>query len=247
MYKSSLKTFLAQNPFSRPLTQGFFYREKMLAIHRTAPDQPFKEILEVGGGQSGLTALLYPQAKITNIDLNAEYSQASCNQTERVRFVAGDATALPFDNSSFDAVTMFDVIEHIPDDGKAITEALRVLKKDGFLLLSTPNENWQFPYYSFMQSICPTDKEIMADWGHVRRGYTLEELKKLIDLPCLDYATFTNSLTVISHDVAFSNLSPIVREMLCLALSPLTLIGYALHKPHSEGIETVSVWQKGAK
>ena len=244
MYKSSLKKFLAQNPFPRPLTQGFFYREKMLAIHRITPDHPFSEILEVGGGQSGLTAMLYPQAKITNIDLNAEYARSPCNQQERVNFVTGDATALPFGDRSFDAVTMFDVIEHIPEDLKAITEALRVLKKDGFLLVSTPNENWQFPYYSFMQSICPTDKEIMADWGHVRRGYTLEELKQLIELPCLDYATFTNSLTVIGHDVAFSNLSPTVREILCIALSPLTFIGYALHKPHSEGIETASVWQK---
>lgn len=244
MYKSKVEKFLAQNPFPRPLTQGFFYREKMLAIHRTAPDHPFSEILEVGGGQSGLTALLYPQAKITNLDLDSQYSQAPCNQQERVRFVAGDATALPFSDRSFDAVTMFDVLEHIPDDLKAITEALRVLKTGGFLLISTPNENWQFPYYSFMQSICPSDREIMAHWGHVRRGYTLEELKKLIDLPCAEYATFTNSLTAIGYDLGFSNLSFLQRELLCIALSPLTWLGYILHKPHSEGIETASVWQK---
>lgn len=244
MYKKSLKKFLAQNPFPHPLTQGFFYREKMLAIHRIAPDYPFTEILEVGGGQSGLTALLYPQAKITNIDLNSQYSQAPCNQQKRVRFVQGDATALPFGDRCFDAVTMFDVLEHIPDDQKAITEGLRVLRAGGFLLISTPNENWKFPYYSFMQSICPTDKEIMAEWGHVRRGYTLEELKKLIDLPCLDYATFTNFLTVIGQDIAFSNLSLLQRELFCLALSPITWLGSALHKPQAEGIETASVWQK---
>ena len=244
MYKASSKKILADNPFPHPLTQGFFYREKMLAIYRTAPDRPFREILEVGGGQSGLTALLYPQAKITNIDLDPQYSQAPCNQQERVRFVAGDVTALPFSDRSFDAVTMFDVLEHIIDDLKAITEALRVLKTGGFLLISTPNENWQFPYYSFMQSICPTDREIMNEWGHVRRGYTLEELKKLIDLPCLDFATFTNSLTVIGHDIAFSNLSSLKRELLCIAFSPLTWMGYALHKPHTKGIETASVWQK---
>lgn len=244
MSKTSLRKFLAQNPFPRPLTQGFFYREKMLAIHRTAPDRPFGEILEVGGGQSGLTAMLYSQAKITNIDLDSQYSQAPCNQQEKVRFVAGDATALPFSDRSFDAVTMFDVLEHIPDDRKAITEALRVLKTGGFLLISTPNENWQFPHYRFMRSICPTDREIMAQWGHVRRGYKLEELKKLIDLPCLDCANFINSLTVIGHDIAFSNLSLPQRELLCIAINPLTWLGYALHKPQAEGTETASVWQK---
>ena len=247
MYKSSLRKFLAQNPFTHPLTQGFFYREKMRAIHRIAPNRPFAEILEVGGGQSGLTALLYPQAKVTNLDLNPEYSQALCNQQERVRFLQGDATALPFDDRSFDAVTMFDVLEHIPQHEKAVSEALRVLRPGGFLLTSTPNENWRFPYYSLMKPICPTDQEIMAEWGHVRRGYTLDELKKLINLPCLGYATFTNPLTVIGHDFAFSHLAPLQREFFCAAISPLTWLGYVLHKPEAMGIETALAWQKQPK
>jgi 16S rRNA A1518/A1519 N6-dimethyltransferase RsmA/KsgA/DIM1 with predicted DNA glycosylase/AP lyase activity len=42
----------------------------MRAIHYIAPDQPFQNILEVGGGQGGLTTLLYPRSQVTNIDLN---------------------------------------------------------------------------------------------------------------------------------------------------------------------------------
>lgn len=49
-YKTPLNNFLACNPFANPLTQGFFYREKMRTIHYTAPDRPLKAILEVGGG-----------------------------------------------------------------------------------------------------------------------------------------------------------------------------------------------------
>ncbi|WP_242031859.1 hypothetical protein [Microcoleus sp. FACHB-672] len=60
--KAQLGKFLSGNPFGRPLTQGFFYWEKMRAIHRIAPEQPMRDILEVGGGGSGLTACLYPQA-----------------------------------------------------------------------------------------------------------------------------------------------------------------------------------------
>lgn len=242
--KVTLNHFLSKNPFSRPLTQGFFYREKMRAIHRIAPEVNFREILEVGGGQSGLTALLYPQSKITNLDLNSEYSQALCNQQERVRFVCGDATALPFNNNSFDAVTMFDVLEHIAQHEKAVSEVRRILRPDGFLLVSTPNENWRFPYYGFMKPICPSDTDVMAEWGHVRRGYTLEELKDLINLPCLGHATFINSLTVVGHDFAFSKLSPLQREFFCTALSPLTWLGYYLHKPEAMGTETASAWQK---
>ncbi|MEG5042702.1 MULTISPECIES: class I SAM-dependent methyltransferase [unclassified Microcoleus] len=95
--------------------------------------------LEVGGGQGGLTALLYPQAQITNIHLDPKYADVPCHQQEKVRFICGDATNLPFENESFDAVTMFEVLKHIPDHQKAVSEALRVLKPKGFLLVSSPN------------------------------------------------------------------------------------------------------------
>ncbi|NJM70776.1 MAG: class I SAM-dependent methyltransferase [Scytonema sp. RU_4_4] len=244
MHKTPLTHFLSQNPFPYPLTQGFFYREKMRAIHRMTPNKSFQHILEVGGGQSGLSALLFPEAKVTNLDFNPEYAQAPCNQQERVRFVCADATALPFENQSFDAVTMFDLLEHVPDDKKAISEALRVLRPGGFLLISTPNENWRFPYYEFMKPLCPAEAEVMAEWGHVRRGYTLAELQALINLPYQGYATFINPLTVLGHDIAFSHLSHRRRQLLCTMLSPLTWLSYYLHKPQAMGTETASAWQK---
>lgn len=244
MYKKPLNDFLACNPFSRPFTQGFFYREKMRAIHAIAPDRPLQNILEIGGGQGGLTALLYPQAQITNLDLDPQFAQAACNQQSNVQFVRGDATRLPFADACFDAVTLFDVLEHIPDDRKAASEALRVLKPGGFLLISTPNENWRFPYYPIMQPICPTDADVMAAWGHVRRGYTLAELTTLIGLPCQKSATFINPLTVLCHDIAFSKLPALLRELLCLLLSPMTWPSYWLHQPQAQGTETAAAWEK---
>ena len=49
-----------------------------------------------------------------------------------------DAARLPFSDSSFDAVFLFDVLEHIEDDGRALTEFRRVLKPDGGILLTVP-------------------------------------------------------------------------------------------------------------
>jgi ubiquinone/menaquinone biosynthesis C-methylase UbiE len=243
--KQPLGQFLAQNPFSHPLTLGFFYREKMRAIYTIAPDCHFQTILEVGGGQGGLTALLYPQAKITNLDLDPQYVQAACNRQSNVQFICGDATQLPFADASFDAVTMFDVLEHIPDDRLAIAEALRVLKPDGFLLISTPDSaTWRFPYYDFMKPICPDEADIMAEWGHVRRGYTLNALKTLVPVPCLHYATFINPVTVLCHDLAFSKLPRSLRYAICGLLTPLTWIGYWSHRPIGKGSETASIWQK---
>lgn len=244
MYKQPLKDFLARNPFPHPFTEGFFYREKMRAIHRIAPDLPFKDILEVGGGQGGLTALLYPQAHITNLDRDPGYATAPCNQQKQVRFVCGDATDLPFADESFDAVTMFDVLEHIPDHKSAIAEAFRVLRPNGFLLVSTPNENWRFPYYAILKPVCPPETDIMAEWGHVRRGYTLTDLEQLIPLPCQGVATFINPITVVGHDIAFSKLPHRIRRSLCTLLSPAIWLSYALHRPESKGTETASAWLK---
>lgn len=243
-YKTPLGKFLAQNPFPKPLTQGFFYREKMRAIHRVTPAYPYENILEVGGGQSGLSAMLFPKAQITNIDLDPTYADSPLNQQSRVKFICGDATRLPFEDASFDAVTMFDLLEHVPDDQSAIDEAFRVLKPGGFLLLSTPNENWKFPYYGFMRRLCPEDKAVMAEWGHVRRGYSQQELEHLTKQPCQKSATFINPVTVLIHDVAFSYLSPLNKEAASWFLSPITWLSYSLHGDNTKGTETAYCWQK---
>lgn len=244
-HKMPLGKFLAHNPFPYPLTLGFFYREKMRAIHAIAPESFLASILETGGGQGGLTTLLYPNAQITNLDLDPTFADAPCNQKPNVEFVCGDATNLPFADGSFDAVTMFDVLEHIPDDQAAIAEAFRVLKPGGFLLVSTPDlARWRFPYYRLLKPICPPEADVMAEWGHVRRGYTLDNLKALMPVPCQDHATFINSVTVLGHDIAFSRLPNSLRRLLLWLISPITWVGYWLHQPTQPGTEIASRWQK---
>jgi SAM-dependent methyltransferase len=56
-------------------------------------------------------------------------------------FVASSIFALPFDNASFDAACLFDVIEHLPrgTESQALHELRRVLRKGGHLYFSTPH------------------------------------------------------------------------------------------------------------
>ena len=46
---------------------------------------------------------------------------------------------IPYDDSSFDAIVGFDVIEHIHDCSHLMKEVKRVLKDDGILILETPD------------------------------------------------------------------------------------------------------------
>ena len=53
--------------------------------------------------------------------------------------VLGDALALPFADKTYDTALCIEVIEHIDDDEKALSEIARVLKPDGRGVFTTPN------------------------------------------------------------------------------------------------------------
>src|SRR5690606_16552983 len=47
--------------------------------------------------------------------------------------------SLPFEKNEFDCVILGEVIEHVPNTDFVLQEIRRVLKKNGTLLISTPN------------------------------------------------------------------------------------------------------------
>jgi 2-polyprenyl-6-hydroxyphenyl methylase/3-demethylubiquinone-9 3-methyltransferase len=59
----------------------------------------------------------------------------------RVRYVEGDALALPFEDRSFDAVCAMDLLEHLETPERAIAEASRVLAPGGLFFFHTFNRN----------------------------------------------------------------------------------------------------------
>lgn len=57
-----------------------------------------------------------------------------------VRLVEGDGASLPFEDASFDAVMLCDVIEHLHASPRTLlTDALRLVKDGGWLVVSVPN------------------------------------------------------------------------------------------------------------
>jgi SAM-dependent methyltransferase len=55
-----------------------------------------------------------------------------------LRTTLADARQLPFDDAAFDVVIAAEVLEHIPDDGAAMTELCRVLRPGGALAVTVP-------------------------------------------------------------------------------------------------------------
>lgn len=92
-----------------------------------------KKILDVGCGSGELTAEIgekYKNSKVVGCDLYPRMPNT----------VKCSAEKLIFKNNSFDAVFMFDVLEHLDGPQKALGEVKRVLKRGGAFHLVVPFE-----------------------------------------------------------------------------------------------------------
>src|ERR1700758_5711650 len=58
--------------------------------------------------------------------------------TASAKVVVGDARSLPYADGTFDCVIASEILEHIPEDDRAIAELVRVLKPGGALAIAVP-------------------------------------------------------------------------------------------------------------
>ena len=79
---------------------------------------------------------------VIGIDLCVEaiHYARSNHSSNRVTFVVSDATKIPMTDSSVDVVTSFETIEHVRGTSDLLTEFARVLKPQGVLIVSSPND-----------------------------------------------------------------------------------------------------------
>lgn len=100
-------------------------------------------ILEVGCGEGYGTCILsqVEGAVVVGIDIDEEtIVQASKRyDSDKCTFKLYDASIIPFEANSFDAVVSFQVIEHLHNPKNYISEIYRVLKDSGVFFLTTPN------------------------------------------------------------------------------------------------------------
>lgn len=89
--------------------------------------------LDSGCGTGALAFALAPHvAEIVGLDVNAEYLEAAReNAPGNVRFLEGDATALPFAYGEFDIAAGYRVLHHVRRPELAVSELARVTRLGG--------------------------------------------------------------------------------------------------------------------
>jgi SAM-dependent methyltransferase len=115
------------------------------------PVGPGDRVLDMGcGGGRHAFALYRRGADVVALDMDpAELKDvagmfAAMRQEDEVpagasaSAVRGNAYALPFDDDSFDRIIAAEVLEHLPDDERAMAELARVLKPGGQVAVTVP-------------------------------------------------------------------------------------------------------------
>ncbi len=89
----------------------------------------------------------HPDAVLIGVDMIAAGLRKAHDAVPDARLLQADVCSLPIDDSSLDAVVSANLLEHVPDDRKALAEIARVLKPGRPAALVVPAGPRTFDYY----------------------------------------------------------------------------------------------------
>jgi ubiquinone/menaquinone biosynthesis C-methylase UbiE len=152
-------------------------------------------ILDLGCNQGIYSEELSSLAKyVVGIepDYHAIFIAANNKTLSNQSYINARAEDIPIKNNSFDVVFLNEVIEHIPNQEKALNEIYRILKSKGILYISAPNRLYPFETHKYKLGQMNIPKYIpFIPWLPLfisrkifvfsARNYFPWELKKLVE------------------------------------------------------------------
>ncbi|MDO5048647.1 MAG: demethylmenaquinone methyltransferase [Actinomycetaceae bacterium] len=105
-------------------------------VRRALNPRPGERILDLAAGTGGSTAALAESgAEVVGCDLSEGMIAVGRQRHPELTFVQGDATDLPFEDASFDAVTISFGLRNVENTEKALREMARVVRPGGRLVI----------------------------------------------------------------------------------------------------------------
>lgn len=100
-------------------------------------------VLEVGCGAGGLLRRLERYGRPVGLELSLEMSQLA-RERSGCPLVCASAYAIPLPDTSQDLVCLFDALEHVPDEARALKEIHRVMRPGAHAFFSVPAYQFLF-------------------------------------------------------------------------------------------------------
>ncbi len=121
--------------------------------------RPGSRVLDIGCAQGRSTfKLLDPHIDVVGLDISKSLVRQALERAApraRVTFLVADATALPFDDESFDYVLTYGVLHHLPDPASVCRDISRVLKRGGTFFTSENNRTVFRSVFELLQRFRP--------------------------------------------------------------------------------------------
>ncbi len=117
---------------------GTLLREYLEIVRREVRDRTPVRFLDVGCGPGGLVELAIAEGwNASGVELSSWAVEIA--KKKGLPIIEGTLESARFPDDSFDAITLFDVLEHLPDPHPPIREIHRILKPGGVVIVETPN------------------------------------------------------------------------------------------------------------
>jgi SAM-dependent methyltransferase len=142
MYEESIRAEFTHQTESFARNEVTTKAETLGALVELVPEDPAANWLEVACGPAAISQALAPRVgRVHGVDLTPAMvekatEEAAAAGLANVGFSVGDATALEFEDASFDgAVTRFS-LHHIPAPWRVVAEMARVVRPGGWVIVS---------------------------------------------------------------------------------------------------------------
>ena len=179
------------------------FRQEQIGLNRHCvaeellpPNPAGLKILEIGGGAAEFSR------RLQSLGIMVTFADLSPLNVERARSFGMDAHqidlnfGLPvFESDTFDGIVMLEIIEHVVAAENLLKEVRRVLKPQGFVILSTPN----FAYW--LNRIRILFGGLSHDEGYHYRFFTPSVLRQRIEQAGLTVARTANTMPAVGYNL----------------------------------------------
>ncbi|MCB9030611.1 MAG: class I SAM-dependent methyltransferase [Deltaproteobacteria bacterium] len=150
-------------------------QKKFEMISKFCPKTAGKVCLDIGSDNGVISLLLRQQGGEWHSADLIEETVTSIRELVQTNVDQISGTKTPYIDNQFDLVIIVDFLEHIETDSTFVNELKRILKPTGHLIINVPN-----PKQGLLRKLQFLIGQTDLAHGHVRPGYTVEELQQLL-------------------------------------------------------------------